>query len=241
MRLPRYLVAVLKISCRTSHYKKNTVYDFRYPNELMFRPGQAKVIKRQFKYPGIKHLTGGVPQIDLLIDYAKQKKALAAYFFYNYIDDCDLIEKIENTTKLGIEFFGCTIANAHNLKREFFNIQTNMWTVPSFGALHTRYAVPFHSFICPLLYNEFNDVSIFKIMDSHPGYEIKYYSYKELQNDLFWKDLLPAAQIGFVNEENNFVGIEKQKTTENIQHFNPKYRIMFSKQFTRKGGLYRLS
>ena len=111
-------------------------------------PIQVKVIEDTDKYSGITHVVREIQQIDLLIDYAIQKKGIPAYIFYNYYNDDNFEEYVSNHfSQYSVEEFGCTIGSAINIGRAFLKEGgLKRWQVPSFEDIHmpARFAVPLH-------------------------------------------------------------------------------------------------
>lgn len=60
---------------------------------------QAKILSKKGKCPNISHKVDNAYQIDLLINYAKRKGGQACYLFYNYFDDEEYHDRLEETGK----------------------------------------------------------------------------------------------------------------------------------------------
>lgn len=204
----------------------------------LYLPMQAKIIKRNSRYPGIKHQVKRNYQIDLLLAYAKKKKGLPFFLLYNYCNIPKVIKGIQASSEFDIECYGCSIVNAKYIKENYHNPQAStpnlQWKIPSFSDLHPLPAYPFHFLVC-------KDISTWaSYYQAMMGQnEIKFYSEKEITEDPDWIDLAPGARIGFIlgeNQNNLFNYVESQS----IEQFNPKYRIVIS--FERKqSALVRLS
>lgn len=195
---------------------------------------QAKISKKNEKYPTINHSVQGVQQVDLLINYASTFKGLPLYLFYNY--------SIEYDYNPNIELYGCTIGNAHSIKDMFFTERKRNgdigWRIPSFTKLHYEYfiAEPISEVIFRLLHGGF--LTLPSLAIAHRKNDIKFYTREEIDENTFWHNLFPLGQIGFITESNIQTLIQQAVKSED--GFNPKYRIVISKR--KKGGaIYRVS
>jgi len=199
-------------------------------------PCQAKIIKGNYKYSSIPHKVKGREQIDLLLEYAKRKKGIAAYLLYNYSDHFFRNDKLQNEISFPVESFGCSIANASFLKETYYDKRTRnnkpTWKIPSFYDLHPVCAMPLH-------YLGYLDSSKWFPFDQslNKDKSIKFYTGEEIENDSNWKELIQRGAIGRIKLENSEITSEIQQTPSSLPVFNPKFRIVFSIK-RKERGLY---
>jgi hypothetical protein len=203
------------------------------PNGYIFIPVQAKIIKKGNKYPTIQHLVRGKQQIDILLEYAKKKKGLAAYLLYNWCYEPGTIRIVESMSGENIEHFGCSIANANAIKKYFYSEvrQKKIFKAPAFGDLHPDLAMPFH-FLVGLPFEHWYPF----MSDQQKKEEIHFYSREQIEQELGWEDMAPPAKIGYITHPDKEL-ISPSLFEGSAHYFNPKFRIVFS--YERKtGALY---
>jgi hypothetical protein len=186
-------------------------------------PTQAKIIKKNYRYSTINHKNSNGYQIDLLIDYSSKVKGLPLYLFYNYCDDSYYTDKVVGKTGLAKELFGCSIADAYRIKSKYCYStgQKSTWTLPDFGGIHTSLALPFHYLACNDFYTWPDQTVIQKA-----GGTLKNYTVGELMADVRWKNMFPAARIGFLEEKVRELSDDFLENENEASSFNPKFRIM---------------
>lgn len=196
---------------------------------LLF-PTQCKLIKRNGTYPTITHKVRTSNQIDLLIDYAKQRNAVPLYLFYNWYPDIDLMDQLEFMKSYPMESYGCTLASAINLKEKFFGKKikkdgTRSWLIPDFKRLHPSMAFPWHFLMCAA---ESHLISSFMTMTGiNNNSKLHYYSWEEMSDHELWTNLAPKG-IGYIPGESQreVMEVMRQKPAP---VFIPAYRIIISK------------
>lgn len=198
---------------------------------------QAKILSKKGKCPNISHKVDNAYQIDLLINYAKRKGGQACYLFYNYFDDEEYHDRLEETGKYRYRQFGLTACNAELVKLKFFEPSDTGKTkvkIPAFEALHPLHAFPLSEMI-RILTDE-SAMEIFEELSEMVNLPIIYYSREDIDEAFGWNEIEPRGKIsGFPQRETAIV-----PTPAPQEGFNPKYRIVLSKQPV-AGGLYVLS
>lgn len=192
-------------------------------------PIQAKIIKKNYRYSTINHKNSNGYQIDLLIDYARKKKGLPLYLFYNYCDDFYLANKIADKAALPKELFGCSIAEAYRIKAQYCYSapkgKKSTWILPDFSSIHTSLAFPFHYLACNDFYNWHDQIELQKA-----GGSLKLYTVDELLADTQWKNMFPGAKIGFIPEKERRLTDDISENESQASSFNPKFRMIISMQ-----------
>lgn len=198
---------------------------------------QAKILSKKGKYPNISHKVGDAYQIDLLVDYAKRRGGQACYLFYNYHEDPAYYEKLEETGKYKYQQFGLTACNAELVKLKFFKTIATGKTrvkIPAFESLHPLHAFPLSEML-RILTDE-SAMEIFEELAEMVNLPIIYYSRADIDEAYGWDEMEPRGKIsGIPMRESPYI------PKHNLQQgFNPKYRIILSKESV-SGGLYVLS
>lgn len=191
---------------------------------------QAKKIQARDKYSSIPHKGRGGSQVDLLLSFAKRKRGLACYLFYNFSNNLDVFD-IEQETQADINNFGCTIASAACVKDNFYSDEVSLknprWKIPTFFDLHPNMAVPLHWAVSNML----NDTqsSILSYLGFRNVDNCKYYTREELEEDERWKYIRELGQIGRIGPDPRDKAAFKIQADES-NAFRPKYRLLISKQ-----------
>lgn len=198
---------------------------------------QAKILSKKGKYPNISHKVGDAYQIDLLIDYAKRKGGQACYLFYNYHEDSDYYDKLEETGKYRYRQFGLTACNAELVKLKFFKSVAPGKTkvrIPAFEDLHPLHAFPLSEML-RILTDE-SAMEIFEELAEMVKLPIIYYSREDIDDAYGWEEIDPRAKISGLPME--APALFNDSLTQ--KGFNPKYRVVLSRERI-TGGLYALS
>lgn len=168
------------------------------PNKYVILVIQAK--KLYFttqKYSSISHKVKDKYQIDLLENYAKQKKAIPLYMLYNYSPD------LKNKNK---QYYGCTLVFSKFIRENYYlKASPISWKIPTFEALHQEHhAVPLYTLAL-------NGLQIKRIIDK-TGNNYKIYSKNELTDNKRWIEIFNKNNQDFSNYTSD--------------EFEPKYRII---------------
>lgn len=221
-------------------------------NGFLFIPTQAKVIKGT-KYPTISHNAGGKPQIEMLIDYARKLRGIPAYLFYNYFGDFTFQEYTDSILP-GYEdlHFGCTIGSAFAIYNDFYyKSGRRKWNIPTFNDLHLpmNYAFPIFYAFWRLIIGNIQDISWFVNGKDGLIQNIKFYKFKELDNNENWKPFWKPERISGISDSLQQMGdpfeTELNKLPEIISHvstpevFAPMYRIIICRE--RKHRVYNIN
>lgn len=193
----------------------NDIEIFIETNEgFIFFPTQAKMIYKNEKYKSLKHKTKNILQIDSLINYANLKKGLPLYLFYNYSNKYEKLKKYEKKLNDIIEIYGCSLSKAKVIKDKYFNK-----------------IIGFHDIILKDTYplNKL-DTNILSNLDIKDLNNIKFYNYNEIANDTKWKNLFPKIGLGYAQNPLNLKRIKTYTNENKNTHFNPKFRILISKE-----------
>ncbi|MEO7214956.1 hypothetical protein [Mucilaginibacter sp.] len=186
---------------------------------------QAKILNKQNKYPNISHKVGDIYQIDLLLEYAKNKGGLASYLFYNYTFDHDTLDRLEATGKYKHAQFGLTACNAELIKLKFFKPGANALgkqrvKIPKFEDIH-----PLHGFPLPEMIRILRDETALDTIEELANYidiPITYYAKKEITGDYHWEPLVAPSKISGITARTKTFSPQNQLKPG----FNPKYRIV---------------
>lgn len=203
---------------------------FQIGNKWLHVPCQCKIIGRNSRYEALgRKNKNGEKQIDLLINYAKEKSGIPIYLFYNFCTDFDLIDRIQAQWGFDVQQFGCSIIDANYIKRNYFK-ENGTVNIPSFDQLHLRgnpdqSAMPFYtlSTFCTK-----TGIQLFK-----KRYD-KYFNFIDSPIDRYlkesvdldgWDKIIGPATIGRIPFSNNYP-IPASLNYENS--FNPSYRLIFT-------------
>lgn len=196
-------------------------------------PCQAKIIYPHDRYQQLAHVVGGREQINLLIEYAKDKGGIPMYLFYSYCSNQKWHKEVQNLIPFDIRYYGCSLVNAETIKSKFCepdkaNNEYIKWQIPTFRDIHPQLAEPL--FVLGDSENRFLSVGelIKKVAKTDANGNERVYSEEEIREDPAWRELVPSAQIGRTNEErenrNRFVQGDEEG-------FNPKFRFVFTTEF----------
>jgi hypothetical protein len=187
---------------------------------------QAKITYKTGKYKSFHHKVKGVPQIDLLRNYAKKKGGIAQYLFYNFIPDWRSPHKSSTD-----EAYGITTAPAELLIHwmKHFDDKNKRLKVFGFKELHSALAFPFHFLICSLLKDDKPEINWFPDanLDS-----LIYYTEAEVGDNNTWRSITTPARIGFVDQTYSSFsdltgnGRSTLKQDGEIPDFKPKFRLV---------------
>jgi hypothetical protein len=198
---------------------------------------QAKTLSKKGKYPNISHKADGSYQIDLLIGYAKRKGGQACYLFYNYFDDDEYHDRLEESGKYRYRQFGLTACNAELVKLKFFKAteagKTKM-KIPAFEDLHPLHAFPLSEMLRIL--TDAPAMEIFEELAEMVNLPIVYYSREDIDEAYGWNEIEPRGKISGIPAKEIFA----TPKFDLQQGFKPKYRIVLSRKRA-AGGLYILS
>lgn len=81
---------------------------------------QCKIADKDLKYAAINHKSGNKLQIELLIEHAVNFGGIPIYLFYNYCANTNYNEKLQRLWRIPVQNFGCSIADAYYIYKEFF-------------------------------------------------------------------------------------------------------------------------
>ena len=207
-------------------------------------PIQAKLISNDKYYRKLNHRVSGTYQIDNLIEYAERISGIPLYLFYNsgfvplWDDEGDFPDPEE---------FGCSIISAEYIKQQFCDKKRRRsgkasWKIPSFEDLHPIPALPFSQLFCGLVKEP--DSAWPTLLNLNDVPNLVYYTYEEATDEDHWKNTNPPASISGIDAtEMKTLDSLVSDSLENDNPdstFNPKFRIIISKERQRKGGIYHL-
>jgi hypothetical protein len=188
-------------------------------------PTQAKIINKNFRYPGVKYKNAKGYQLDLLLDYARKKRGIPLYLFYNSCNDARIAARITKLVDSSVVFFGCSIANAHQLKAKYYHAPKNRingrWTIPDFEGIHSSIGLPFHHLAD-------SDLSGWAAgHQSGSGDTVEFYTGRQIMADPAWRNLLPEG-IGFISgaRVSRPDAISIPDRAEPV--FNPRFRLVIA-------------
>lgn len=182
-------------------------------------------------YPKIRHQVNGKEQIDLLLDYAKWKKGIPAYMFYNYCYDLEANFSLISATNLDADCFGCTIANANCIKDLCFNKDTKSgFSAPAFIDMHPKYAIPIQYLVPSRILIEYLE----DILNAG-GTNLSIYTKEQVIDRQQWKETISRGAYGEPTQTAMINHTEKLFTQNDPHKFNPRFRIVLSKQIIRNG------
>jgi hypothetical protein len=191
-------------------------------NGYLLFPSQAKIVNKKGNYPGIRHKVAGKLQIDRLLEYGNRVAGIPLYLFYNFGDNPERNEALENKYCLDVQRLGCSIFPAEFIKHNFYRTATNRWTIPDFYRIHHLLAIPFGN--------------LFELINSNtiPGLNLgaysagaKFYSKDEITNKNYWRNLTPPPSIGRIpTQDHNRMSLPTFESEDN--GFNPAFRVVFS-------------
>jgi hypothetical protein len=200
-------------------------------------PVQAKLLYKSNKYEKIPHSSSGKSQIDSLLNYSKKRGGIGLYLFYNYHPHFALYEDDNLLGDHQMELYGLSFCLALHVKNKFYrkSLATPYqwkWRVPSFYDIHPAYGFPFHVLFSSLIDGDSEEWTKFfeatpTIMDN-----VIYYDKKQIKDDINWKDIAPLPSISGIPIPVNPKIRERDDQfflQENFM-FNPKFRIVFSKE-----------
>lgn len=186
-------------------------------------PCQAKIINRRGRYSKINHKIDNKFQIDALIKYARRVKGIPIYLLYNYVSTPE--QDNINALKYDEELYGCSIGEAHDLKSHAFN---PAYKSPHFYDLHDSCFKPLY-LLLNAIYPKYSDSSLKEVLPSFDSNKLKYYTIEDILDDFNWIDLTPAAGLGNIPIESDFLK-RLNELIEEPEIFNPKFRILISKE-----------
>jgi hypothetical protein len=194
-------------------------------NGYLILPIQAKVIDKNYRYPSIKYKSSKGYQIEMLLQYARNRKGIAFYLFYNYCDDARTIAKVTKPDELSITLFGCSIASAYRIKEKYLQVGRTeshpRWLVPDFEGIHSIFGFPLHRLAEP------NLSSWAAEHEAASGDHVAFYTVHEIMKDPNWQDLLPEG-IGFVPKHRISASDASTHPTNTESVFNPRFRLVIA-------------
>ena len=215
------------------------IYIWTGRNYVAF-PCQAKVSyknsKRQWnqpeRYKAIDHLVGkkkgaGKQQIDSLIAYAKSKRGLPIYLFYNFCLHRPTINGIIKATSNDIELYGCSFANAEQIKDTY--VTGIQWDcIPSFADIHPSMAAPFYQLFelinnAPLLPSAGRSVLAGEGNLEEVLSRLRRYNLDELAANDYWVPVTETAELPVRRSQDRV-----RTNDEQANEFNPAFRIIFT-------------
>jgi len=179
------------------------------PNKYLFLVVQAKKIHiATQKYKNISHKVGNTSQyqIDLLDNYAKLNHAIPLYLMYNYAPTFNKKNKKD---------YGCSLVCSNYIKNNYYSNIKN-WKIPSFNDLHHNkagicQALPLYFLGIPKYFEKF----IQQVCNS----KYKIFKGNEIIYEKYWKSIDE-------NDECTLKDSTEKKLIDNLDVFNPKYRIV---------------
>ena len=194
-------------------------------------PTQAKIIYKDEKYGSIKHKVNNIYQIKNLLDYSINLKGLPLYLFYNYCKNSRKLYDVSSILKNDIEIYGCSISNALKIYEEYFLDRLAIKSIGFYDLILTN-SYPL-SILCQ------DDSTYLKISKT---YNLKFYSYDVINNDKNWRNMLLKTGLGYANTPNLKITEVKNQFYSKNEGFNPKFRIVISKNtYSKLYNIYGLS
>ena len=194
-------------------------------NQYILFPCQAKKIFPSEKYESLSHPDKKTKeeQILKLLEYAKIRKGVPLYLFYNYSDSTIALGKYSQK-----ELFGCTFLSAHYVKDNFYDFSVGKLRAMNFIDIHPP-AIPIISIVDILGNPDFQATIMQYINIESLSYTLLPRTKSQLENDIFWHEINPSRD----NEVQKRASAEKMGSllnfnTESNNEFKPKYRILLT-------------
>ncbi len=204
-------------------------------------PVQAKLIGKDERYSKIRHQVSGRYQLDALLDYAEKKDGVPFYLLYNYALGYELFNEEEEGER-SIEEYGCSLIHADYIKKTYQKTKAGKtsWRIPRFEDLHRSPAIPFSELFCGLMKQPLQNWP--DILQTNRAIDPARHTFEEITNEKLWRDLAPSGQLSGIQSIEAEI-LDQGLKGQDFQYspFDPKYRIIFSLERKRKGGLYYLS
>lgn len=205
---------------------------------FVFFPMQAKIIYNDLRYQRIDHEINSSQQINLLIDYSERKNGYPLYLLYNYCSDSAINNEIRRTEGLACELFGISYVSAYYLRDNYSKARLNRkkqeaWVIPTFQDLHPRFAKPIHEILNQESIEGGSEDFIrkqFDVSDDTILSSVKSFSYEELANNPYWKDLLPEPGIGVLPNWSMKKDVNFDYTLNSKGKFSPRFRMILSRK-----------
>lgn len=191
-------------------------------------PCQAKIIYATQRYGALYHKVGHQLQIDLLIQHAKKVGGYPIYMFYNYDE---YITPTLLKVSGGIEqLWGCSIGSASEIRNRFFKKRT---TPPMFRDMHPGTCWPFYQ-LFEFLNTKEADKGIANILNGFDLTSLTRYRIDEILDDPRFSDLTSPEALGFVDHFDKAPSllINERKLLQESAEFNPRFRILITKDRT---------
>jgi len=193
-------------------------------SHYIFFPTQAKSIYPSGRYDKMGYRVKGVPQIQLLLDYAAKKGGIPLYLLYNYSSDFDRIMLLKEKITFDYEYFGCSLVNGHYLWRHFLREEEVRRRLPGFYDLHPTPAIP----LFKIAEIGINDKILTHLREESRQFvpHLSHYNKTDIIDTENWIDRTPPPHaIGRTTTD-----LEQlvSGTTSDSLRFHPKYRIVFS-------------
>lgn len=166
-------------------------------------------------YFQLPHEVRGVPQINLLLDYAEDNKMVPLYLLYNYVQSSLPLGNL-----CGIEFnlsqYGCSILHAQTLLIDSFMQASKLRRNINFTELHPFFAYPWFILTCCFQFYKREEILQFYGMDI-PTSKISDFTDNDIGRSQQWRELNYETLISQNVEKNEKLTIKK---------FSPRFRIM---------------
>jgi hypothetical protein len=188
-------------------------------------PCQAKIIYATRRYGALYHQVGKEFQIDLLLRHARKIGGYPIYMFYNY--EGYMTDDLLKLTDGEERFWGCSVGSASEIKNRFFAART---TPPTFHEMHPGTCWPFYK-LFELVNSRGTAQSITGMLKGFDLANLKKYSIDDIIDDPTFTDLTSSEGLGFVDHFDKVpsVKIEKAFTKRDARKFNPRFRILVTK------------
>lgn len=182
---------------------------------------QCKILKKSGRYDSIYHRN----QIHDLVAYARDKKGIPIYIFYNFYKGAFTMPETLCDVDLVADDYGMTFCNAHDLKAGYATRGLDAkgfqkWKIPNFNDLHPSLCQPFFKLACCIDSSATPEDIRRATGDSIS--DISTYSLEELQNDPWWIPLSDESYSSLPSYSRASTGQEKK--------FNPRFRILIEDQ-----------
>lgn len=200
-------------------------------------PCQAKIIYANQRYGALYHEVGNQLQIDLLIQHAKKVGGYPIYMFYNY--DEYVTPKLLKVTGGSEQLWGCSIGSAGEIKNKFFKKRT---TPPMFRDMHPGTCWPFYK-LFEFLNTKNADKDITNILKDFNLNSLTKYRIDEILGDPRFSDLTSQEALGFVDhfEKAPSLVVYENRLKQGMADFNPRFRILITKENLNTGSIQLLS
>jgi hypothetical protein len=197
---------------------------------------QAKMMSKRDNYPSVFHEVRGIPQIELLLNYASKVGGIPVYLLYNYTDDYRTINNLELATGIDAEHYGISCCSAQLLDFivKIYAMFGKKMKAPYFKEMHPHMGKPFGEIICEALGD--GNTLIDHFILNPKEYTLEYYQPEYFEDNDDWERVLPPAKIGFITPfEEKLTGTDRRKSDLQQPQYRPKYRLVITREPEQRG------